>query len=415
MGRSRRGGFVIIVAVSLTVLTGMVALAFDIGYARLMRTRVEMAMDAATHAAAKELDFTEDGLDRARDAAISMAARFTIMGETLEISNDDVDFGTWDDTTHSFASETDPANINAVHINSAVNVPLMFGAIEFADSDLADGFNIGVTTVATSGAPGGASSVTCALPVAVPLCAVDNNGDGVVDSGLQGSKFDTGGCAGTYETGYKQAFLATTGSAFSYTRARNAISDCEDFGLVQVDDAIGSEVSIKLDNSSFNLVVDRITTEIASTSTSLDSRWSGGTPTRTTASAVNATDYGNTIEAPVMVVDVGSSYCTGAGATTIASPPTSGTVVGFVWGAIYDARKRCYTDSGAVISSCLSTTLTCSTSTPTSPAGSVGSHRWGRIRFRVDATNDYLYGTASGGEDWGVTAAGTVRLVPNSD
>ena len=412
MGRSRRGGFVIIVAVSLTVLTGMVALAFDIGYARLMRARVEMAMEASSHAAAKELDFTEDGLDRARDAAISMASRTTVMGATLAVGNDDVDFGVWDDATHSFASDTDPANINAVHINTSVNVPLMFGAISFADSSMADGFNIGVNTVATSGAPGGASSVTCGLPVAVPLCAVDNNGDGVVDSGLQGSKFDTGGCAGTFESGYKQAFLATTGSAFSYTRARNSLTDCEDMGLVQIDDAIGSEVSIKLDNTSFNLVMDRLNTEMGTHGSSLDSRWSGGTPTQMTTSRVDLVDYGSTIEAPVMVVDVGTSYCTGGTSTTTTTPPTSGTVVGFVWGAIYDGRKRCYTDAGAAIASCLATSLTCSTTTP---AGTVGVKRWGRLRFRVDSSVEYLVGTASGGDDWGVTAPGTVRLIPNPE
>lgn len=418
MARSRRGGFVIIVAVSMTVLTGMVALAFDIGYARLMRARVEMALEAASHAAAKELDFTDDGVDRARDAAISMAGRFTVMGETLSIASDDIDFGTWDDTTGAFSSDTDAANINAVHINTSVNVPLMFGAISFADSDLADGFNISATTVTTSGAPGGAASTNCVLPIAVPDCAVDSNGDGVLNSGLQDQKFDTGGCAGLLDSSYQQAFFATPG-AFTAAKVRNAISDCEAMGGVEVGDLVGTDVFLRVDNTLMNSanVMTTLASEVAASSNSFDSRWSGSVGTQPAWSAIASASYGKTVEGPIMVVDVPTSWCTAATSSTTMTMPSSGTVIGFVWGAIYDGRKRCTKDDGTVISSgsagCPTTTITsCNTSTPSA----LPSYKeYARLRFRVDTTGDYMYGATTGGEDWGVLAAGTVRIIPNPE
>lgn len=420
MARSRRGGFVIIVAVSLTALAGLVALSFDIGYARVMRARLEMALEAATHAAGKELDGTDDGVDNALSAALSMSERYTVAGETLAIASDDVEFGTWDDATSDFVAESDAAAINAVRINTSVNVPLMFGAIAFADSDLADGFNLSGTTVATSGATDGASATNCVLPLAVPSCAVDSNGDGVLNSTLHDSKFDTGGCAGLFGTGYTQAFMATAG-ALSAAKVRDNISDCEAMGGVAMGDLIGTDVILRVDNTGMNSPTTNNTftvlnSMISASSDTFGGRWSIN-PAQMSASAITVSKYGHTLEGPVMVVDVPNSWCTAATSSSTMSMPTSGTVIGFVWGVVYDARKRCTKDDGTTLSSgasgCPSTTISsCSSSSPTA----LPSYKeYPRIRFRIDTTAYETVGSVGGGEDWGVYAPGSVRIINNPE
>ena len=116
-----------------------------------------------------------------------------------------------------------------------------------------------------------------------------------------------------------------------------------------------------------------------------------------------------------MVVDVDDDICTtgSADAALAAADPASfsGTVVGFVWGAIYDIQKRCRQDStGTQFTTCTSKITSCSTTTPTSSFNY--RDRMGRVRFRVDTSEDYLYGAVSGGPDWGVLAPGSVRLIP---
>lgn len=404
----RRGGIIIILAVSITVLAGLVALAFDLGYARVMRQRVDMALEAASHAAALELDSTDDGVDRATEAAIAMAGRATIAGNTLSIDSGDVEFGIWDDTDRSFTSETDATLINAVRVNANVTIPLLFGLLAFQDSSVADGLTLSVSQVATQGVPGGAYTVGCILPLAVPSCYIDADGDGNVDSGVQDMLFDAGACAhaNTWDSTYKQAFIATD-AVFSGPKMNSLVSDCTAGGSFSVDDRIGTDVAIKLDNTNsyVGTAIDGLNTLLASSSDSMDSRWTS-TPTQLTRSLVTAGNYGKTVEGVIMVVDVPSDYCTSNKYDTTGA---SGTVTGFVWGAVYDLQKRCINDStGATISLCSSSaTSTCT------PAGAGGpSDKAPHIRFRIDGDGSYTKGSVSGGPDYGVLAAGGSRLIP---
>lgn len=413
----RRGGIIIIVAVSLTVLTGFVALAFDIGYARLMRTHLDVTLEAAAHAAVRELDFTADGVDRATEAAIALAGTAAVGGTSLELTASDVEFGVWDDGTRSFTGETDPSLVNAVRVNANITIPLLFGVVAFQDSDLGGGLALNVSQVASSGLPGGALITSCVLPLAIPDCFIDANADGSVDAGVQSRLFDAGGCATSYDASYKQAFMATLGP-FSNAKAKGTILDCGYMGSASVDDVLGTDVILRVDNPNLEAssgFFETITTVLGSSTTSMgDGRW-GSTPTQLGRSNISAGVYGQTIEGPVMVVDVDDDVCTTGSfeALAAAADPAglTGTVVGFVWGAVYDIQKRCRQDStGTQFTTCTSKITSCSTTTPTSSFSS--RDRMGRLRFRVDTTEDYMYGSVSGGPDWGVLAPGGVRLIP---
>lgn len=393
MTRRRRGGIVIIVALSLTVLTGFLAVVFDIGYARLMRTRMDMALEAAAHAAAKELDGTDDGVDRATSAAQLMAERNSVNGHTLTLSSGDIHFGAWDEASRDFTDESEPEDINAVRVTAAEAMPIFFGAYAFRGTDLSTGFTVGSSAIATSGEPGGASATDCVLPLAVPLCAIDNNGDGAIDSGVQNTLFDAGACAKMYSgSTYSQAFMMTD-SPFGPNAMASTWGNCEYLGSFAVGDAVALRVDHSLLNSAN--VLTNLTTQITASGTTRDSRWTTSVTAMSgskTSLVQAAGSWGKTLEGPIPVVDVGTTVCTSG--TSYLPTTTSGNIVGFVWASVYDAAAR---GTSTISGSCTATNYL----------------RAARIRFSVDTLNDYQYGSVSGGEDWGVTAPGNVRLIPN--
>lgn len=431
MKRTRRGGIVIIVAVGLSILAGFVALAVDVGYAWLMRTRLDMALEAASDAAIKELDNTEEGIDNARDMAIYMASVTTIGGEALSLNSADVEFGSWSDEDRSFSTiadpYADPTLVNAVRLQTSATIPLLLGVLAVnEDSDVADGFEVEVTQVAITGQPGGAYATDCPLPLAIPDCYVDADGDGVVDSGVNELLFDAGACAEDYSSSYKQAFLITEG-AFLPAKAKTQVDDCYAATVYSfsVGDVLGSDVYLSVDSSTFNNdtstnPIREIWTDIPGSATSLDDRWSDGTPSRLTRSEISSSNFGKTIERPVMVVDVDDSICSGTDvhAGNLSSLTAGGEVIGFVWGTIYDTQRRCRKDSttttgsscptGAVVNACTNSNIGSSSITYLDAAA--------RLRFRVHIPDDdedgYPEGTVSGGPNWGVTALGEVRLIP---
>lgn len=73
--RRSRGAIALMFAFSLFVLFGVLALAIDLGRTYVVRTELQNAADAAALAGAQELDQTLDGINRASNRAIAMAAQ----------------------------------------------------------------------------------------------------------------------------------------------------------------------------------------------------------------------------------------------------------------------------------------------------------------------------------------------------
>lgn len=375
MLRARRGGILVIVALSITVIAGFVALVFDVGYLRMEGMRLQMASDAAAHAAAKELNGTEEGLGDAITAASSVAGMWTIAGNKLTIGSDEVEFGTYDGAG-TFVSETDPALINALRVSASADLPLFFGAIAF---DSSGSVAAGRTTLVTTEEGGGAYASDCVLPVAVPACEID--------AGIQNKVFDAGRFGEQYGALVGQTIYQTARgvpySFFSETIFKNLIADCYARGDVSMDDT--ERLSMSYNSVSYTDVLSALN----SSSTSWDSSKWGAPPSKLPGSGLSASSVTRTLEGPVPVID-DDAYCTST--LTTSAPNASAPIVGFIWGAIYDVAK---------------TTGTCGSTSANLP-------KCERLRFRVDITDDYYYGTQSGGPDYGVLSTGNSRFLDAS-
>jgi len=166
-----RGVTIVFVAITLVVLIGFVALVMDLG--KLFKTRSELqnASDSAAHAGATALDGTSAGIARARDRAKEYAALHFANGSTVEIADEDILFGHWDDIAHTFTSfGTEPAN------PAAVNAVRVIDRREGGDSvmlDLATLLGRPSSTVHTDAiAVGGGPRNECAFPIVVADCSL---------------------------------------------------------------------------------------------------------------------------------------------------------------------------------------------------------------------------------------------------
>jgi Flp pilus assembly protein TadG len=117
---SERGAIAVLAAILLTLVMGFAALGFDLSYVRLARFEMKNAADAAAHAAMMVLRETKDQT-QAKNAAISLASKNTVLGSPVILDDADVSFGVWDYDTSTFSAGTTPSN--AVQITGRKSNP----------------------------------------------------------------------------------------------------------------------------------------------------------------------------------------------------------------------------------------------------------------------------------------------------
>lgn len=111
---SRRGAVLLYVSLGMVAFAGMVALAIDVAHVRLVKLELQGAADAATRAAAQQL---QGGVSAASAAAVAAAADSTADGSPVVIDpNADIDFGSWSGGTFTPLSGAARANANAVRV-----------------------------------------------------------------------------------------------------------------------------------------------------------------------------------------------------------------------------------------------------------------------------------------------------------
>ncbi len=109
MRPNRHKGFILIaMSVSMFLLLAMVGMAFDLGRVYIARNEAQIFADAASMAAAKQLDGTAAGLDRARAAVTALPNRWNLgtqdfKGVVVEFSADGQQW------------ETQPKNLAMLH------------------------------------------------------------------------------------------------------------------------------------------------------------------------------------------------------------------------------------------------------------------------------------------------------------
>src|SRR5437763_1503385 len=114
-GRKQSGVALVYAVLSIVALMGIVSLSVDIGHVQLVKTQLRCAADSAARAAASYVGT----VPTARSLAVQYAAANKADGAAITIdANQDVDFGHWDKTNHTFTVLTG----NAQAVANAVRV-----------------------------------------------------------------------------------------------------------------------------------------------------------------------------------------------------------------------------------------------------------------------------------------------------
>lgn len=351
---SRRGNVVLLVALGLTVFLGITALVVDLGYAFAIKAELQAACDAGAHAGALQLDGTDEGVDVARDTAVTYAALNSAGGSPVIVEpwpspgEEGVEFGHWDLDRSEFTSTGDPEEINAVKVSALrSHLPTWFSLPAFGRRTLA----AGAEAIAISQKEG-ASEVECFLPIAVASCLLEERYDtrsiALIDLALNPAGIDN---VGWFRPG------ANPNASWLSSQFRVCQSD----GTL----AVGDDINLN------NGVITSVLKDIADGIATSDTRWQtsswGPLPPQASRSGVPTAKYGHTLEGPIVVFD-DDSYCSGKGGKWVETKQ----VAGFTWAAIFDAVT-------------------------TGPASGKN------IRVRLEAREGYDFGTEGGGRDYGVT------------
>jgi Flp pilus assembly protein TadG len=99
--RTSHGLTILLVIVLMTVLLGLVAMAVDYGYLRVVKSELQTTIDAANLAGASGLPISPA---EARQRAIDIAKENTVNGQPLVLTDRDIELGTWDPDSHQFTA-----------------------------------------------------------------------------------------------------------------------------------------------------------------------------------------------------------------------------------------------------------------------------------------------------------------------
>jgi Flp pilus assembly protein TadG len=198
-----RGSIAVLAAVVLVVVGAFLALSLNVGHKVTARTQLQAALDAGALAGAKELDGTTAGLAAVHTTAQAYAAIHRIdnaaVAVGLNASNawgGDIVAGYWDTTHAQFYSDGQTVTIGSSSVTlDQATTPQFYNAVKvLGGADGSNGHNgaLGVyfgaflgsannlTTSSSAIAVGGGPCQEngCALPLAVPSCALqDANGN----------------------------------------------------------------------------------------------------------------------------------------------------------------------------------------------------------------------------------------------
>lgn len=365
--RRTRGASASVFAILLPVTLAAAAFVVDLGYARVVRGQLRAATDAAAHAAARELDGTEEGLARAREVARWVAAQNLATHTQVDLEDDDVRFGAVGD---GFDDADDPAAVTAVRVVARrPALTSFFGRVIYDRDHL----GVGSSSVAVRGRDLGAGRVPWYLPFALPDCLPET----FDDEDLSSMVFELNP-AGSDNVAWGLLDQVTSASAVrshldgilpcvqAWDPGRPLGSEC-DVGEVAQD--------VDLNNGVLSSALSDLSDLLPSGIPWRTDLW-GPLPARSEGSTIAARDYGRVLVGPVPLFRGTADYCGG-------NPSWNETfeVTGFVFAIIYDVRAS-------------------------------GPAKDKNAFVRLDMRHVYPVGTRPGGGDTGVVFTGPPVLVP---
>ncbi len=204
-GRSRESGAIaVIAAIVLMVVGAFLALSLNIGHQVKARTELQAALDSGALAGARQLDGTTAALGTAHAKAWGFATDHAIDKLAVAVGSNgtnaaggDIVVGYWNPTTRQFYSDGQSVTINGTNVSlSQAGTPQFYNAVKVVGgADGASSHNPaldvyfggfltgGPTKMATSSmaiAVGGGAcgEPACALPFAIPSCALQEEAGG---------------------------------------------------------------------------------------------------------------------------------------------------------------------------------------------------------------------------------------------
>jgi Flp pilus assembly protein TadG len=119
----QKGSILVLVAICLMMILAFLALVVDLGFGLTVKHQLRAAADAASLAAAAELDGTEAGIEAARSEAMAYAQKNRAAGAPLILLEEDIVVGEWDSGTRTLtslspASSGYPEKVNVVRVTA---------------------------------------------------------------------------------------------------------------------------------------------------------------------------------------------------------------------------------------------------------------------------------------------------------
>ena len=210
-GRSREGGAIAVIAAILLMVVGaFLTLSLNIGHQVKARTELQAALDSAALAGAGQLTGTTAALGTAHTMAQQFAIRHDIDKGTVAVGSNganaaggDIVVGYWNLTAKQFYSDGQSVTINGTNVSlSQAGTPQFYNAVKVVGgADGASSHNPaldvyfggfltgGPTKMATSSTAiavggGACGEPACALPFAIPSCALQEEPGGGCGSTL---------------------------------------------------------------------------------------------------------------------------------------------------------------------------------------------------------------------------------------
>ncbi|MFZ5476301.1 MAG: pilus assembly protein TadG-related protein [Myxococcota bacterium] len=312
----RRGAVAILVAVFMIALVSMAAFVVDVGLLRLWRQQLQGAVDAGAHAGTTQLDGTEEGLARARQAAVLVAGANSAGGDAVAVDlnpgNDpsgDVVLGYWEDDVF-YAYDADPSRVTTVQVTAtARGLRTYFAPVAFAEEIDYRNLNVSASSTVLGGGP---AEIDCPLPIAVPHCSIDRAAN-LCDIRTKLNP-DNNDNAGWSRVGSQRPSANT---------ARNAI-----YGYCPTPTTVNGEIS--LNNGVIASATDAMSATVSASTQMWDVEAWGTLPPQQACSSIPPAKYGRVVIGRIPVFR-DASECT--------STRYNGTgldVVGFATAVVYD-------------------------------------------------------------------------------
>lgn len=341
--RVRRRGNAIVVVLCLTSLLGFSVMAIDVGFGTLAHAELQGVVDASALAAVGELDGTDAGLEAAVEIAIELSTLNA--GGTMPLTAADITLGAYVDG--AFIESRDASAINAVRI-SRESVPVLPVL-----SDGVFGETLAVRAEASAYRPiGGVLAETnCFLPIAVPECYFDGasqtvlrmefTAEGAASAGGSGRGGGRGRGGDEVEAVDASLPISFIGWADpENANANNVKIQMGDTCSAETPVAIGDWIDTNngMISSAQSVLVDNLNDVGTMEPDAWDAASWGVMPDRDGLNANLPADsgiqdhtWGHVIQGPVALVD---AACDGT-----AKFGQEMQVVGFAWGALYDAKE----------------------------------------------------------------------------